>query len=85
VKQHPDLAQVSGHVLSPDADEPVHAAGADLRVSSYLLELLIQKLIPACPIDRRMHLWKEKRDRRLEVVRQGFLPGAVELIRCCSC
>ena len=73
VDQHPAL----GAVRRPDLDELIDVTPADLGLAHHLLELLVQRLVAARPVDLPVDLREQQRQERLEVSVQRFLPRAV--------
>src|SRR5262249_42135670 len=63
--------------LEPYLDQLVHSAPALLRLTSDLLQLLVEHLIPAAPVDVGVSVRKEEGQAGLEVSVQRLLPGAV--------
>src|SRR5207249_12035441 len=68
-------------VLAPDLHELIDVAPAGLRVGHQLLELLVERLVAARPVDLRMNLREQQRQERLEVEVQRLLPRAVVIGR----
>ena len=60
-----------------DLDQKVHDPGAQLRLRSEALELLVEEGDVALPSDLFRHLGQEELDAGLEVAPQHRLPGAV--------
>lgn len=73
VDEQPGLVAVA----PPDPCELVDVPPAGLRVSHDLLQLLIQELEPARPVDTGVNGREAEREERLEVVLERLLPGAV--------
>jgi hypothetical protein len=70
-------ARAPDAVLGPDLDELIDVAPPDLGLAHHLLELLVQRLVAARPVDPRVDLREQQRQERLEVSVQRLLPRVV--------
>jgi hypothetical protein len=64
-------------VAAPDFEELVCQAPADAGVAHDLLQLLIEALVAAPPVDAGVGEWEQQRQEGLQEVLQGLLPRAV--------
>ena len=60
-----------------DADQLVDEASAQFRVLDHLVQLLVQEVIAAAPVDAGVGVREVEGEELREVVLHGILPGGV--------
>jgi len=75
MREHPRVHPIA----PPHLDELVHRLSPQVGVAHHLLQLFVQELGAARPVDRGMDRRKEQHEEVLYVLFQRLLPGAVEV------
>ncbi len=77
VNQQPGLPAA----VAPDLEKLVSEPLPHTRVADDLLELLVEALVPAGPVNAGVNFRKTKREERFEKVLERFLPRTIEIVR----